>query len=89
MFNEILNHVKLFEEHKDDILNMWMDADVVQEALSKNDLDIPFFKERLASNIFNFLISVIKSENKVDNYPFIAVMIMLFQKKIFYFLIYF
>jgi len=81
MFVNILNNIELIENNKTEILNFWMDYDIVKNTLKKNKFDITFFKEKFASKVFDFAISVVKSENEAGECPVINVMLMLFKKK--------
>jgi len=81
MFQNILKHIDLLETNKDTILDMWMDYKIVQSKLTHNTMDITFFRDKFATKVFEFAISVVKSENKTGDCPVIGVMLMLFKKK--------
>ena len=81
MFIETKKHLQLFEDHKEDILSAWMQYDVVIQRLTKNTISVTFFKEKFASKVFDFAMSVIKGKNTKGNCPVIGVMLMLFKKK--------
>jgi len=81
MFNNILKHIDLLEENRDLILDMWMGYDIVQTKLTLNTMDITFFRDKFATKVFDFAISVVKDEQKSGDCPVIGVMLMLFKKK--------
>jgi len=81
MFKNILKHIDLIETNKEVILDMWMDYDIVESKLTRNTMDITFFRNKFASKVFEFAFSVVKSENKTGDCPVIGVMLMLFKKK--------
>ena len=81
MFNNILKHIDLLEENKDLILDMWMSYEIVQTKLIQNTMDITFFRDKFATKVFDFAISVIKDDQKSGDCPVIGVMLMLFKKK--------
>ena len=81
MFTKILNNIELIENNKEAIVNLWMDYEVVQDRLNRHDLDINSFEKNFANEIFNFALSVVKSENKIGNCPIMNILLMLFKKK--------
>jgi len=81
MFKYVLKNIDLLQESKEEILTLWMHYDIVQNRLTRNSINIDFFKSKFASKVFDFAISVIKHENKTGNCPVIGVMLMLFKKK--------
>ena len=81
MFKNILKHIDLLEENRDLILDMWMDYEIVQTKLTHNSMDVTFFRDKFATKVFDFAISVVKSENRTGDCPVIGVMLMLFKKK--------
>ena len=81
MFINMSNNIELIQSNKTEILDMWMDYDIVKKTLKKNKFDINFFKEKFASQVFDFALSVVKSENEVGECPVINVMLILFKKK--------
>jgi hypothetical protein len=60
---------------------MWMDYEIVQKKLQTNGINIDFFRDKFASKVFDFTISVIKSKNEIGECPIIGVMLILFKKK--------
>ena len=81
MFTNVLKHINLLETEKDHILDMWMDYTIVQHKLTQNTINVNFFKEKFATKVFDFAMSVIKNENTKGDCPVIGVMLMLFKKK--------
>ncbi len=81
MFTEIEKNLNLVEEHKEQILSSWMAYEIVVEKLTINTMQVDFFKEKFASKVFDFAISVVKKENLTGDCPVIGVMLMLFKKK--------
>jgi len=81
VFKNILKHIDLLEKDRDLILDMWMGYDIVQTKLTQNTMDVTFFRDKFATKVFDFAISVVKSENKTGDCPVIGVMLMLFKKK--------
>ena len=81
MFKTTKNNLNLLETNKENILSMWLEYDIVKTTLTKNGFEVDFFREKFASKVFDFAISVVKSQNKVGNCPVIGVMLMLFKKK--------
>lgn len=81
MFPNIVKNIDFIESNRDKILQMWMDYEVVQTRLTNNELNITFFKEKFATKVFEFAISVIKNENRTGDCPVIGVMLILFKKK--------
>ena len=81
MFTEIEKNLDVIEEHREQILSSWMNYEIVVEKLTTNTLQIAFFKDKFASKVFDFAISVVKKENKTGDCPVIGVMLMLFKKK--------
>ncbi len=81
MFHTILQNIDIIEKNQDNILDSWMQCDVVDQTLTKHGFDITFFKEKFASKVLEFAISVVKSENKLGSCPVIGVMLLLFKKK--------
>ncbi len=81
MFNAILKNVVLIENNKDTILNLWLDYDIVKKTLCQNTLNHTFFRDKFASKVFDFAVSVVKTENQIGSCPVITVMLMLFKKK--------
>jgi len=81
MFDTILKNIDIIESNKTSILNMWMEYEVVENALSKNTLKKDFFQEKFASKVFDFTINVVNNKNDLGNCPVIGVMLILFKKK--------
>jgi len=81
MFENILKHIDLLEENRNLILDMWMDYDIIQSKLTQNTINITFFRDKFATKVFDFTISVVKGEQKIGDCPVIGVMLMLFKKK--------
>ncbi len=81
MFPNIVKNIDFIESNRNKILQMWMDYEVVQTRLTNNELNITFFKEKFATKVFEFAISVIKNENRTGDCPVIGVMLILFKKK--------
>jgi len=81
MFKNLLKHIDLLEMNQAKILEMWMDYEIVQSKLTRNSMDITFFKEKFATKVFEFAMSVVKSENRTGDCPVIGVMLILFKKK--------
>ena len=81
MFQNIEKHIDLLDANKNNILDMWMSYPIVQTKLTQNTLNIEFFKDKFASKVFDFAMSVVKKTNTVGDCPVIGVMLMLFKKK--------
>ncbi len=81
MFHTILQNIDLIENNQDKILDSWMHHEIVNQTLRKNGFEVTFFKEKFASKVLEFAISVVKSENKLGSCPVIGVMLLLFKKK--------
>ena len=81
MFKYIRKNIELIENHKEEILDLWMRYEIVQEKLKKNTFDINFFKEKFASKVFDYALSVVNEKNKAGDCPVMGVMLMLFKKK--------
>ena len=81
MFKNILKHIDLIENNRDLLLDMWMNYEIVQAKLIDNTMDVTFFRDKFATKVFDFAISVVKGENKKGDCPVIGVMLMLFKKK--------
>jgi len=81
MFKNIQKHIDLLEENRDIILDMWMDYEIVQTKLTQNSMNLAFFREKFATKVFDFAISVVKNEQQSGDCPVIGVMLMLFKKK--------
>jgi len=81
VFQNIEKHIDLLDANKNNILDMWMSYPIVQTKLTQNTLNIEFFKDKFASKVFDFAMSVVKKTNTVGDCPVIGVMLMLFKKK--------
>ncbi len=81
MFKYIRKSIDLIENNKEEILDLWMRYEIVQEKLKKNTFDIDFFKDKFASKVFDYALSVVNEKNKAENCPVIGVLLMLFKKK--------
>ncbi len=81
MLHLILQNIDLIEKNQDKILDSWMHNEIVNQTLRKNGFEVTFFKEKFASKVLEFAISVVKSENKLGSCPVIGVMLLLFKKK--------
>lgn len=81
MFTHLQQHAEGFESAKEDILDAWMGYEIVKDALYSNTLKEEFFREKFASKVYDYAISILKEENKAGDCPVIGVMLMLFKKK--------
>jgi len=81
MFSNLLKHIDLIQTNKDNILDTWMNYQVVQERLNQNNFNILFFKEKFAVKVFDFAFGVVKNKHEVGECPVIGVMLILFKKK--------
>lgn len=81
MFHMLTQHLEFLQNNRNTILNMWMEYEVVQKKLRQNKMDVTFFKEKFATKVLEFAISVVKNENKTGDCPVIGVMLILFKKK--------
>lgn len=81
MFYNIQKNLELIQGNENKILDMWMDYRVVQESLARSNFDIGFFREKFASKVLHYAMSVAKSESSVGNCPVMGVLLMLFKRK--------
>ncbi len=81
MFHTLLQNIDTIEKNQKNILDSWMQCDIVNHTLTKHGFEVSFFQEKFASKVLEFAISVIKSENKLGSCPVIGVMLLLFKKK--------
>ncbi len=81
MFKTLLHNIEVIQDNKETLLDAWMQCEDVHKTLSRHGFEISFFKDKFASKVLEFNISVIKSENKLGNCPIIGVMLLLFKKK--------
>jgi len=81
MFSKLHKNIELLETHKEQILHMWLEYEIVREALCSNTFSPDFFQDKFASKVFDFAIAVIKKEQDLGNCPVIGVMLTLFKKK--------
>jgi len=81
MFSKLRTNIELIETHKEQILNTWLEYEIVRETLCANTFSPDFFQDKFASKVFDFAIGVIKKEHDVGDCPVIGVMLTLFKKK--------
>lgn len=81
MFSHLQKNIQILELNKEHILSLWMEYDIVQKKLTQNQMNITFFREKFASKVFDFAMSVVHTKNCVGDCPVIGVMLMLFKKK--------
>ena len=81
MFPNLTQELEFFESHKEDILDLWFGYEIVGQKLSQHSINARFYREKFASKVFDFAMSVLHKRNEAGNCPVIGVMLMLFKKK--------
>lgn len=81
MFSKTLEKIDLLENNKKEIINIWLNFEVVQYTLIGHNIKVDFFKKIFAHKILENCLKVIKSQSELGTCPVTNVMLTLFKSK--------
>jgi PAS domain S-box-containing protein len=71
-FSAFAPHIPLFEEHKDQIIDLWVMNTDLNIVLDRHEIEVEFFAENFASAVLDYFINVAKGVSAIGDCPVMA-----------------